>query len=188
MVDTLITKIAAHEWKKGLKLFWFCGGKWSGREDPSFLKFICTWMLFADTNAFPDSLGYLQLPPLYLPDATRSRKPESRVNLFIHAHTPNSLLCLPTSWPAGCCVSHTAMSCTLCFQESAHSHIQQQAGQFCHWPLLHLDVEEGFDNIFEPNGNHLLWKRNLPPICISRQVVWLPRLCKLLLIGSYTAF
>lgn len=53
-------------------------------------------MSFGGTNPFPDSPGYIQLPPLYLPDTTGIRKQDSRDNILIPAHIPITLFPLFT--------------------------------------------------------------------------------------------
>lgn len=71
---------------------------------------------------------------------TESRKQESRDNIFIPAHTPITL------FPLFSCllvnkVFHIQQRAEYCFQESAHSHIRQQAWLYsitdlcCIWML-----------------------------------------------------
>lgn len=179
MVDTLITKIAAHQGKKGLKvvLILWEEAVWS-EEDLSFLsKYVPECFLLAQRH-------FEIFWTIYSSLLFTCLMQENRDNIFIPVHTSISPfpffphLLVNRLSP----IQHWAEPC---FQGSAHSPIWQQAKLFPVTELCCICILKRFLRFFffiELPSDHFLWKRNLSPDCVSRQVSWLQRHCKLLLV------
>lgn len=167
--------------KKASKSFWYCGGKQCGAEGYLSLlsKFVPERFLLAQRHFETIWTIYSSLLCICLMHEGLGGRRAGITSSYLSIPQSVCSLCFPTSWSKGCLPS--SISRALFPRKCPLSHLSASKAALCHWVLLDLHIEEIFEIFFEPHSDHALWKGNLSPECVSRQVSSLLRHYKILL-------